>query len=101
MPDGHDPAFRLYKYNGTHIEDYVQYTANLTESISKNRIEYTQFYSFKEKYGLSPIKENLLNLYYKLQSNQTILNEYCSSYYMVDKKCDFDELPSIISISSI
>jgi hypothetical protein len=100
MPDGHDPTFRLYKYNGTHIQDYIQYSANLTQIIKNNVVNFEKTYAFKEKYGFSPVKENLLNLYNLLQTNNTVLNEYCSSYYMVDKKCNFKELKNVISVSN-
>jgi len=85
MPDNHNPAFRVYEYNGTHIENYIQYTNNLKRTSLKNKINFEISYNFINTFNNVPTTDGLINVYNKMKKNDTVLHQYCSNYYM--KNC--------------
>ena len=82
MPDKHDPAFRIYHSNQTHIHDYDQYTLNLTNVIQKNNFKYTKLYSFSKEYGNEPSTKTFIELYRNIQRNATTRKQFCKRYNM-------------------
>lgn len=82
LPASHDPSFRLYEYNGTHILDYVQYSANLTNAIRTDELHYQPLYRFSEIFGGMPTYERYTTYYKSLSTNNTLYDEFCRHYWV-------------------
>ena len=88
LPSYHDPAFRIYRYNHTHVDDYIQYTANLTNIIETNVVTYKKRYSFRDEYGFIPNTKGFNKLYNELiTGNRIITDKICNNYYMTNNTC--------------
>ena len=80
MPDHHDPCFRVYAYNGTHIHDYTQYCANLRKVIETNQLTYEIKYRFSDVYGQSPTTDSYGKVFNQLKTNDTLFQIFCDLY---------------------
>lgn len=86
LPANHDPAFRLYEYNGTHITDYVQYSTNLTQTIKNNKLHYRPLYRFSEITGGSPQYTTYQQYHTRMYTNDTLYREFCNNYMVGSTK---------------
>lgn len=82
LPADHNPSFRLYEYNGTHISDYIQYYANLTTAISSDDLHFEPLYRFSHVFGGAPTYVTYTNYFESLQTNSTLYDEFCSHYWV-------------------
>ena len=80
LPDNHDPNFRLYSYNGTHIDNYNQYHVNLMKTRMFNKSIIEKSYSFKDTYDISPTTQSFSHLLKNMQTNNTLFYHYCKHY---------------------
>ena len=79
--DNHYPMFRVYKNEEGKI-NFNEYYCNLTDIINNNKFKCKLSYNFVEEYNLINIDlDNMLDLYYKLNSNNSnYLKKYKKNY---------------------
>jgi hypothetical protein len=82
LPAAHNPSFRLYEYNGTHISDYVQYSANLMNAIHTDVLDYRPLYRYSEVFGGAPTYNTYTTYYKSLFTNDTRYTEFCRHYWV-------------------
>lgn len=104
------PSYRIYSYNRTSFDilDYYQYHLNLTELIQTGKVNYTLYYSAKDKFKLN----NLGSLEWEkiaeqLRSNTTYFQEWWSRYNAgypmreCDAQCQRNEVCDILYVNPI